>query len=84
MRDNFPQLCEAWCDHQSQDGHLADIVDGQVWKEFQPVDGKPFLAAPRNYMFMLNFDFFQPKKHRNDYSVGKVSNFISTRVDEAD
>ena len=21
-------------------------------------------------MFMLNFDFFQPKKHRNDYSVG--------------
>ena len=59
MRDNFPQLCEAWRDHQSQDGHLADIVDGQVWKEFQPVDGKPFLAAPRNYMFMLNFDFFR-------------------------
>ena len=70
MRDNFPQLCESWRDHRSQDGYLADIVDGQVWKEFQFVGGEPFLAAPRNYMFMLNFDFFQPKKHRNDYSVG--------------
>ena len=64
MRDNFPQLCEAWHDHQSQDGYLSDVVDGQS------VDGEPFLAAPRNYMFMLNFDFFQPKKHRNDYSAG--------------
>lgn len=70
LRDNFPQLCESWRDHQSQDGYLADIVDGQVWKKFQSVDGEPFLAGPRNYMFMLNFDFFQPKKHRNDYSVG--------------
>ena len=72
MRDNFPQLCEAWRDHQIQDGYLADIIDGQVWKEFQSVDGEPFLAAPRDYMFMLNFDFFQPKKDRNDYSVGAL------------
>ena len=70
MRDNFPQLCESWRDHQTQEGYLADITDGQVWKDFQTVDGEPFLSAPRNYMFMLNFDFFQPIKHRNDYSVG--------------
>lgn len=70
MRDNFPKLCESWRDHQTPEGYLADIVDGQVWKDFQTVDGEPFLSAPRNYMFMLNFDFFQPMKHRNDYSVG--------------
>ena len=28
------------------------------------------MKAPRNYGFMLNFDFFQPIKHRKDYSVG--------------
>lgn len=70
MRDNFPQLCESWRDHSGQEGYVADITDGQVWKDFQTVDGEPFLSAPRNYMFMLNFDFFQPIKHRNDYSVG--------------
>lgn len=34
------------------------------------VNGKDFLKAPRNYGLMLNFDFFQPMKHRKDYSVG--------------
>ena len=29
-----------------------------------------FLSVPRNYGLMLNFDFFQPIKHRKDYSVG--------------
>ena len=32
----------------------------------------PFLGAPRNFMFMLNFDYFQPIKHRTDYSVGAL------------
>ena len=45
LRDNFPQLCESWRDHQSQDGYLADIVDGQVWKEFQSIDGEPWCAV---------------------------------------
>ena len=57
MRDNFPQLCESWRDHSGQEGYVADITDGQVWKDFQTVDGKPFLSAPRNYMFMLNLIF---------------------------
>lgn len=70
MRENFLQSCESWREHHSQEGYLSDVVDGQVWKDFQTVNGEPFLAAPRNYMFMLNFDFFQPVKQRNDYSVG--------------
>ena len=58
LRDDFPQLCESWRDNQSNEGYLSDITDGQVWKDFQTVDSEPFLSAPRNYMFMLNFDFF--------------------------
>ena len=34
--------------------------------------GTSFLAKTRNYAFMLNFDFFQPMKHRKDYSVGAL------------
>lgn len=46
------------------------MFDGNLWKEFQSIDDSPFLTKPRNYGFMLNFDFFQPMKHRKDYSVG--------------
>ena len=27
---------------------LADVYDGEVWKQFQHVDGQPFLASPWN------------------------------------
>ena len=53
-----------------KEGVLADVYDSNLWKEFQNVDGTPFLAKARNYAFMLNFDFFQPMKHQKDYSVG--------------
>ena len=49
---------------------LTDIFDGKLWKDFQKYNGVDFLNAPRNYGLMLNFDFFQPMKHRKDYSVG--------------
>ena len=71
MRDNSPQKCESWRQHQSEE-YLADIVDGEVRKQFQSVDGEPFLSARRNYMFMLNFYFFQPIKHKDDYSLGAL------------
>ena len=53
-----------------KEGLLADVYDGNLWKEFQTFNGKPFLQKPRNNGFMLNFNFFQPMKHRKDYSVG--------------
>ena len=49
---------------------MTDIFDGQLRKDFQEYNGSDFLNAPRNYGLMLNFDFFQPMKHRKDYSVG--------------
>ena len=47
----------------------ANAYDGNLWGEFQTVNGMPFLHKPQNYGFMLNFDFFQPMKHRKDFSV---------------
>jgi hypothetical protein len=35
------------------------------------IGGKPFFAAPYNYAFMLNVDWFQPFKH-SIYSVGAI------------
>lgn len=52
------------------DDLLTDIYSGKLWKDFIKYDGKDFLNLPRNYGLMLNFDFFQPMKHRKDYSVG--------------
>ena len=49
---------------------MTDIFDGQLWKDFQKYKGVDFLSAPRNYGLMLNFEFFQPMKHRKDYFVG--------------
>lgn len=61
--------CEEWRSLRETDT-LSDVYDGKIWKDFLTYKGKDFLKAPRNYGLMLNFDFFQPMKHRKDYSVG--------------
>ena len=43
MGDNFSQLCESWRNHETEEGYLSDIVDGQVWKDFATVDGEAYL-----------------------------------------
>jgi hypothetical protein len=68
QRKGIPEKCELWRERKINNGDMADVYDGQLWKDFQTVDRKDFLKAPRNYGFMLNFDFFQPMKHRKDYS----------------
>ena len=52
------------------DGMLADIYDGQVWKDFQvyQLQGRAFLSMPHNIGSLLNCDWFQPYKH-SQYSV---------------
>ena len=70
LRKNFASNCELWRNREVREGLLADVYDGNLWREFQTVNERPFLQKPRNYGFMLNFDFFQPMKHRKDYSVG--------------
>lgn len=63
QRPGFVEMCEEWRDRNIQDGFPADVFDGKIWKEWQNVDGIPFLSSPRNYAFMLNVDWFQPFKH---------------------
>ena len=71
QKPGFPEKCEEWRKRgQSSPEQMTDIFDGQLWKDFQKYNGSDFLNAPRNYGLMLNFDFFQPMKHRKDYSVG--------------
>ena len=71
QKRGFAEKCEKW---RNQTGHnselLTDIYSGQLWKDFLKYNDEDFLNAPRNYGLMLNFDYFQPMKHRKDYSVG--------------
>ena len=68
-RPGFKESCEKWRQRDVKEGVYADIFDGQVWKDFQVHEGKPYLQEPGNLAFMLNVDWFQPYKNIND-SVG--------------
>ena len=70
-RPNFLVNCEQWRHRQIQSDLLCDIYDGQVWKEFLVVNGRPFLNCRQNFAFSLNIDWFQPHKHVTD-SVGAI------------
>lgn len=70
-RSGFVSKCESWRSRTVPEGHLFDIYDGQVWKEWVNFDGVPFLENPNNYAFMLNVDWFQPFTH-SIYSVGVI------------
>ena len=70
-RPGFIINCESWRSRNVPHGFLADIFDGQVWKDYMYIQGGPFLASPQNYAFMLNVDWFQPFKH-SLYSVGAL------------
>ena len=70
QKDGIARSCEE-CGNQPQtEGTLSDVYSGQIWKDFQKYKGKEFLSVARNYGFLLNFDSFQPIKHRKDFSVG--------------
>ena len=71
QRPGFASKCELWRSRDIPEGYLADIFDGHISKEWQHTSGKPFVAAPRNYAFMLNVDWFQPFKH-SLYRVGAL------------
>lgn len=68
---DIPEQCESWrTTFNEADDTLADVHSGRIWKEFQTYKGKDFLKSQRSLGLMMNFDFFQPIKHRKDYSVG--------------
>ena len=50
---NFIQKCEIWRQKDMADDVYNDVYDGDVWKEFQEYEGKPFLSLPYNFAFHL-------------------------------
>ena len=69
-RPLLAQQCEKWRSRTLKPDKLCDVYDGQMWQHFQyDADGLPFLAAPNNYLLMLNCDWFQPFRH-TPFSVG--------------
>ena len=58
LRKDFPINWELRRKREVGENTLADVYDGNPWKEFQNVDDSPSMNKPRNYGFMLNFDFF--------------------------
>ena len=49
LRPGFTELCESWRSNVSRTGWYFDVYDGNIWKEFQCVDGCPFLSLPYNF-----------------------------------
>ena len=72
-KPGFMENCEKWRSRSTQlpENVLGDCYEGRVWKEFQFVDGEPFLAAPNSFGLMLNVDWFQPTLHGSD-SIGVI------------
>ncbi|XP_067230067.1 uncharacterized protein [Chanodichthys erythropterus] len=70
-RPGFEEKCEEWRKRKIPEGVLGDVYDGQIWQDYQYVNGEPFLAEPNNLALMLNVDWFQPFKDA-PYSVGAI------------
>ena len=71
LHPGFIEKCEQWRYRHQVSNTYADVFDGKIWSEFMAVEDRPFLAAPYNFAFMLNIDWFNPFKLSN-YSLGAV------------
>ena len=71
-RPDMLKHCNGWPSRKSSDDCvLTDIYDGQVWQNFQEVNGRSFLNQPNNLGLSLNVDWFRPFKH-SPYSIGVI------------
>ncbi|KAL9964950.1 hypothetical protein ACROYT_G028667 [Oculina patagonica] len=72
-RPGMEEACERWRTRGVKEDLYADVYDGKIWKQFGNWKGnKPFLNLPRSFGLMMNVDWFQPFKHRSDFSVGVI------------
>ena len=72
VRPEFADSCQHW-KSRNVNSTFDDVYDGKIWKEFQVVGGKDFLASTETLSLglMINVDWFQPYKHTT-YSVGAI------------
>lgn len=69
----FLEKCELWRKRSQAipSDLLADVYDGDVWKNFNTEEYGTFLRFPGNLLLSLNVDWFQPFTH-TQYSVGAM------------
>lgn len=71
-RKEIGEVWDHWKSWDNESEILRDIYDGRVWKKFLSFNGIPFLSEKQSISLMMNIDWFQPFKNRNDYSVGVI------------
>lgn len=71
-RKEIKEVWQHWRDWETETELLRDVYDGRVWKNFMSFNGVPFLSEFTSIGLMMNIDWFQPFKNRNDYSVGVI------------
>ena len=63
QRPEFKQQLRKWTNRNVDNGILADIYDGKIWKNFPDISGTPYFtqgAADSHLGIMINLDWFQP------------------------
>lgn len=64
--------CNQWPLRVSENAaSMLDVYDGDVWKEFSFMQGRPFLSQSNSLALVLNVDWFRPFEHSR-YSVGVI------------
>ena len=71
QRPGTLRLLSQWKEKPINSEMLTDITDGQVWKDFLFVNGRPLLEIVTNLALILNVDWFTPYEH-SQYSVGVI------------
>lgn len=51
QRPGLTEMSEQWRKRRVEDDVMADVYDGQIWKDFLKYKGTDFLNAPREERF---------------------------------
>ena len=58
LRPGFETECEKWRSQNNSGDILADVYDGEIWKNFTHDGTNLFFGKLRNYGVMLDVDWF--------------------------
>jgi len=78
QRSEFKQQLRKWTNRHVDDGMLADIYDGEIWKNFPDTSDVPYFTpetADSHLGIMINLDWFQPFES-SVYSCGAIYGVI--------
>lgn len=66
-QNHFIKRCNDWRQRQTRDGYLADVYDGQLWRN----ELSGYLTCERNLYGLINVDWVQTYTHTT-YSLGII------------